>query len=412
MSQTNKPLPLSVKIGFIVFFVAAISAVVFGVLHQKNSVENERKERTEELARGQKIKVAKATQSPTERVLKISGEARAYANVTLYAKLSGYLKNIKVDKGDRVKKGQILATIESPETEQAYRAAQSEAKNKKAIADRTKSLLDRQLVSQQEADQVFADAEVAAARLVAQEAQKSYQTLRAPFDGTVTARFADPGALVQNATNAQTGALPLLSISQLDQLRVFVYLDQRDVSYVKVGTPAEVALAERPGVVLNGHVSRISGQLDDKTRMLLTEIDLDNNKSEIVAGSLVDVTMHLSSPAGVDIPSEALILQGPKTVVGVIDDQNTINYTEVKVLDNNGEKVKLSGGLTPGQTVALGVGNTLPNKSKVRPIVDEPKSGAPGPAAAAEAPSTGGSSNLSTVATPAVAPASDSEVKK
>lgn len=371
--NSKEPVPSGMKRLFLIGFVVALALVIGGAAWQNLSVAKERQEREAELAKGPKVKVAQVMRAPSERIIKISGEARAYASVTLYAKISGYLKEILVDKGDRVKKGQILATIESPETEQAYKAASSEARNKKAIAERIKSLLDRQLVSQQEADQAIADAEVAGARLSAQEAQKQYQAIRAPFDGTITARFADPGALVQNATNAQTGALPLLSVSQLDQLRVYVYLDQRDVSFVKIGTPVEISLAERPETVLPGHVARIAGQLDEKTRMLLTEVDLDNDHRQIVAGSLVNVSMHLSTDPGLEIPSEALILRGSQTVVAVLNAEDRIDYKEVKVIENTGIKAKLASGLAEGETIALGIGNALLPQTKVRPLKDAPK---------------------------------------
>ncbi len=400
--------PSSLKKGFAAFFVVAILAVIGGVVYQHHSVGKERQEREEELAKGPKVKVAKAVASPTQRDLKIAGEARAFASVTLYAKISGYLKDIKVDKGDKVKKNQVLAVIESPETEQAYQAALSESKNRRAIAERTKSLLERTLVSQQEADQVFADAEVADARLKSAIAQKEYQTIRAPFDGTITSRFADPGALVQNATNAQTGALPLLSISQIDQLRVYVYIDQRDVPFVQTGTQAEVYLPERPETPIVGHLARISGQLDDKTRMLLAEIDLDNNNGQVVAGSLVNVVMHLKASPGVDVPSDALILQGLKTVVGIVDENNVVDYSEVKVVDNNGERAKLQSGVAPGQTVMLGAGNTIPPKSKVRPIVEDQKTGAGAPPqtqGAAPTPVANGNANSAPASTSSLAPA-------
>lgn len=389
----KKPIPGHIKKIFFLLVAVALIAVIGMAAYKQQSVSKEREEREKELALGPKVRVAKAVASATNRTAKFSGEARAYSSVTLYAKISGYLKDMRVDKGDRVKKGQVLATIESPETEQAYIAAQSEAKNKRLIAERIKSLLDRQLVSQQEADQAFADSEVSAARLSAQEAQRQYQTIRAPFDGTITSRFADPGALVQNATNAQTGALPLLSISQLDQLRIYVYLDQREASYAKVGTTVEVSVTEHPDAIYSGKIARISGQLDERTRMLLTEIDLDNGKSEIVAGSLVNVSMQLSSSPGIEIPSDALVLRGTQTFAAVLNDQDQLDFKEVRVAENSGEKAKISSGIEVGQRVVMGVGNSIAALTKVRPIEDVKPAAAGAPAvapAAAAQPSAAG----------------------
>ncbi|RZA24149.1 MAG: efflux RND transporter periplasmic adaptor subunit [Proteobacteria bacterium] len=368
----NRPnVPAGMKRAFIILFALAILLVAGGLIYKKQSLAKERDARETELALGPKVKVATAIAASNERSVSLSGEARAYANVTLYAKVSGYLKEMRVDKGDKVKKGQILAVIESPEAEQAYQSAQAESKNKKVVSERIQSLLERKLVSQQEADLATAEADMSSARLKAQAAQREYQSIRAPFDGTVTARFADPGALVQNATNAQTGALPLLSVSQIDQLRIYVYLDQRDVPFVKIGTPVTVSVPELPEVLHPGKVARISGQLDEKTRMLLTEIKLDQDDSNIVAGSLINAILKLTSVPGIELPSDAMILRESKTMVALVNPENQIDYKEVRVLENSGQKVKLASGIQVGDVVALGVGNSLAPLTKVRPLKEE-----------------------------------------
>ena len=165
-------------------------------------------------------------------------------------------------------------------------------------------------------------------------------------------------------------ALPVLAISQVTELRVYVYLDQRDAIFVSKGTPVSISLTERPDLNLTGHVARVSGQLDEKTRMLLAEIDLDNKKSDIVAGSLVEVSLNLKTVPGVEVPAEALVLRGGKTMVPVIDQNNEVTYTEVKVVDNSGKSVKVQSGLQEGQTVALNLGNTVADHGKVRPVKD------------------------------------------
>lgn len=330
----------------------------------------EHKRMAEEIARGPRVKTAIAKPAATERKVQVLGEAKPFAAVTLYAKVSGYLKDVKVDKGDVVKKGQWLATIESPETDKAYQAAFSDAKNKNSIAKRIEKLLARDLVSAQEAETARSDAEVASARLESQEVLKSYETLRAPFDGTITARYADPGALVQNAANSQTSALPILAVSDVKKLRIYVYLDQRDALSVAKGTPARVSLSERPDLMLIGEVARVTGELDEKTRMLLAEVDVDNKGGQIVAGSLVQVSLDLKSAPGILVPSEALVLRQGKTVVPVIDDKNEVTYTDVKVIDNDGNNVKIQSGLAAGQVVALSLGNTVNDHGKVRPVRD------------------------------------------
>ena len=363
--------PPEFKKGIKNIFSVLIFLVIAFYAWTNGSKYYELKKMQADLVKGPHVKTFKVVNAPTTRVIKILGEAKPYASVTLYAKVSGYLKKVNVDKGDVVKTGQALAYIESPETEKALNAAAAAARNKKAIYQRIQKLLERDLVSAQEAETAKSESEIADAQFESQQAMSDYRTLRAPFDGTITARFADPGALVQNAMNSQSSSLPVLSISQVNRLRIYVYLDQRDALFVSKGTEVKIALTESPDLVFTGKVERVSGQLDEKTRMLLAEIDLDNKQGKIVAGSLVEVTLDLKTSAGLMVPSEALVLKDGKTVVPVIDNKNEVTYTEVKVGDNDGKNIKVLSGLNAGQVVALNLGNAIADHGKVRPIVEE-----------------------------------------
>ena len=274
------------------FLIGAFSLLFVIVVVKWGMVKYEERVRAAEIAAGPQVKTAKIIPSPGEHVITLIGETRPYQEATLYAKVSGYLKTVKVDKGDLVKQGQVLAIIESPETDQGYEAAMADNKNKQAIAMRMNTLLNKKLVSQQEADQSRADADVAAARYHTAEILKNYEVLRAPFPGTVTARYADPGSLVQNATNSQSSALPVVTVSTIDHLRVDVFVDQHDAIYVEKDEAIEITLTDRPGFKIEGKVSRVSGELDPRTKMLLTEIDLKNDKHDLVAGSFVQVALR------------------------------------------------------------------------------------------------------------------------
>jgi membrane fusion protein (multidrug efflux system) len=278
------------------------------------------------------------------------------------------LREIVADKGDVVKKDQIIAKIESPETDQQYQGAYSDAKNKRAIANRMKVLLKQELVSPQEAEGAFADAEIAESKMASASTLKSYEIIRAPFNGTVTARFVDPGALVQNAMNAQTGALPVVTVSQIDELRTYVYLDQRDATFVQVGSPVMVTLAERPGFQIEARITRISGELDPKTRMLLTEVDIDNQSQQLVAGSFVQVAIPIHTPSILQLPVEALVDQQGKNMVGVVGDDQTIHFQEVNVASNDGQMVGILSGVNEGQKVALSLGSAVQEGGHVRPV--------------------------------------------
>jgi membrane fusion protein, multidrug efflux system len=333
---------------------------------------------------GPHIQTVHPVPSATERTLSLVGEARPYASVTLYAKVSGYLKSIYVDKGDHVKRNQLLAVIESPETDKEYNGALADQRNKKAIAGRMEALRKRALVSPQEADQADSDAEVARSKLESLAVQKGYETLRAPMDGTVTARYADAGALVQNAANSQTSALPLVTVSQVDLLRVYVYVDQRDASYIKIGSSAKVEIVERPDLHLTAKVSRVSGELDPKTKMLLTEVDLENKDQALVPGSFVQVELTLQTPSFLQIPVQGMVVVNGNSMVTVIDKEDNLHYQEAHVGDNDGKTVMVISGLEPDSRVGLNVGSNLKEGTHVRPEEQKPKEGA-APAKQAEA---------------------------
>ncbi|MDP4237504.1 MAG: efflux RND transporter periplasmic adaptor subunit, partial [Bacteroidota bacterium] len=283
-------------------------------------------------------------------------------------KIGGYLREIRVDKGDHVKEGQILAIIQSPETDRQFLAASADAKNKAKIAATNKELLKKGLVSELASEQSDADAEVAKQNVAMLEVQKSYEIIRAPFSGTITARYADPGALIQNAVNQETTTLPLVSVSQVDHLRINVFLDQRYAGFVKIGDPVEITVPERPGFSVNATVTRFSEQLDPQTRMRLIEIDVPNTDGKIVAWSTVNVELKVKVPVQLEIPAAALIVKKNRFFVPVISDDNKVEFHEVHIGDNNGRTVKILDGLTGDEKIATNLNSSVMEGSRVQPV--------------------------------------------
>jgi RND family efflux transporter MFP subunit len=346
------------SMGVYVVGIASLLAVIAGVgvvAGARNAAtRDEAAERKRELAAGRRVQVATAALSPAERSVELQGEARPFASVTLYAKVSGYLKQVKVDKGDRVRADQVVGVIESPEIDRQYEAARADARYKRANADRAAALAKPGVVAAREADAQVGQAEVAEATVEALATQKGYEVLRAPFAGTVTARFADPGALVQNAANAQTGALPVVTISDTSKLRVYVYVDQRDAASVHPGDVAEVAVPDGPRV--QAKVTRRADELDPKTRTMLVEVDVDNRDSAIVAGSFVWVTLKVKHAPLVQIPAAALDVRAKRPEVGVVVG-GRLHRRPVVVADLDGESVRLREGVKVGEEVALNLGD-------------------------------------------------------
>ena len=184
----------------------------------------------------------------------------------------------------------------------------------------------------------------------------------------MTVRYADPGALVQSAATSQTNALPLVTLSQTDRLRIYVYLDQREASFVHVGERAEISDPSRPGVTLSASVSRMSEELDQKTRTLLTELDLDNAKGLIIAGSFVQVSLTLRTPPYVEVPADAILPKEDKTLVAVLAAGNKVNFRQVVIAESDGKSVKIQSGLDKGEIVVLNPGFGIAEGAQVQPV--------------------------------------------
>jgi membrane fusion protein, multidrug efflux system len=355
-------------IGILLLFT---TVVVFQTLlsWQQSTLREEAQARENIIEAGRHVRVATATRSSEERPIVLVGEARPYATVTLYGKVSGYLSEIMVDKGDHVKSGKILAIIESPELHRQYDAALADAKNKRADAERAKGLLQSGALSPQNYERADTAAQVAEETAASILAQTEYEIIHAPFSGTITARFADPGALVQSAATNQTSALPIVTLSQTEQLKVYVYPDQKTASLIQVGDRAEVSDASRPEVKLSAVVSRTSGELDLKTRTLLVQIDLDNKDNRILAGSFVQVHLFVKSPPCVEVPAQALVIRKDKTFIGVVTPDNTIALRPVDIYESDGKVVKLRSGVEEGEQVALNEGYNIQDGDHVFPVV-------------------------------------------
>ncbi len=356
----------------VVIIVFSVVAIVILFINRKMSLANEAKVRVAAVQAGIGVQVVSAHRSPGERTITLTGEAQPFATVTLYAKISGYLKEIRVDKGDRVTAGEVLAIIESPELDRQYESAAVDAQDKRRDATREKILVEKNLISQQDSDHAEAAAHESEANAEALKTQKEYEILRAPFPSIVTVRFVDPGALLQSAVDSQTTALPLVTLSQTDKLRVYIYLDQKDASFVRIGDQAEISDASRPEVVLPAaSITRISKQLDSNTRTLLAELDVDNKQGLLLAGSFVRVLLKLKTPPSIEIPAQALLMKGDKAFVAIVTQGNKVNFRPIVVADSDGKMVRISSGLEEGQRLVLNPGFGIADGAQVQPV-EEP----------------------------------------
>jgi membrane fusion protein, multidrug efflux system len=322
----------------------------------------------EGLAKGPAVQVATVSQGPKERLITLLGDTRPYQVATLYGKVGGYLKSIAVDRGDRVKAGQIIAEVESAETDRQFDAAVSDLENKRRNAERERDLVSRGWTSVQSADQANTSYRMAQAAMEQLLVMKSYEILRAPFDGTITARFVDVGAMVQSSVTNQTSNQPVVTIADMSRLRVDVYVEQKDVPYVHVGDLADVADGANPDRKMQARIARTSDQLDPRTRTLFTELDVDNSQGFLVPGAFAYVTLHVPVPSYPEIPVAGLLVRGTNTFIANVSADSTVRLQAVKVATTDGSRVSLSEGGRVGERVALNLPDEVSDGSRVRPI--------------------------------------------
>jgi RND family efflux transporter MFP subunit len=336
----------------LVLVAIAILAVVVIVLHH-TSLSSERSQLAEATSKGPIVQVVRASAAPALQTVTVLASVTPYSQATLYAKVSGYLANVLVDKGDHVKAGQLLATIESQETDAQYNSARADLINKQHIAQRYDQLLHQNAIAAQQADQADADARIAKATLDQDATLKSYERLIAPFDGQVTARFADPGALVQNATTSQTAAQPVVTVSDDTRLRIDAYVQQEAAPFVHEGDAAQIVDAANTGRSLTAKISRVSGELDPRTRTMLVEVQLDNRSRFLLGGSFAYMTLHVQVTGATQVPVGALITRGNDQFVAMVGEDSRLHYIKVSVVSTDGDIVNLAGNIKPGTPIAV-----------------------------------------------------------
>jgi RND family efflux transporter MFP subunit len=331
--------------------IVAVAVVAWRHLH----LSSQRSDLNDAAAKGPVVQVVEAGAGPALQKVTVLASVTPYQQATLYAKVSGYLSKVLVDKGDPVKAGQLLATIESQETDAQYDSARADLINKQRIAQRYDQLLRQNAIAAQQADQADADARVARATLDQYATLKSYERLVAPFDGRVTARFADPGALVQNATTSQTAAQPVVTVSDDTKLRIQAYVQQDVAPFVHEGDSAEIVDAANTGRSVTVKITRVSGQLDPRTRTMLVEVVLDNREKFLLGGSFAYMTLHVPVSSATQVPVGALITRGNDQFVAVVGPDSRLHYIKIAVASTDGDTVTLAGGIKPGTRLAVDI---------------------------------------------------------
>ena len=277
---------------------------------------------------------------------------------SIYSRVDGYIKKWYVDIGGHVQQGQVLADIEAPQIDASLRMAQAQLELAQANltlaqtnSARSQQLFQNHVNSQQELDTVLATEQVqkatrdnAAAALTSAQDMKAFEQIRAPFAGTITARYIDVGSLV--ASGSARTVQKLFDLAQSDPVRVFVNVPQADVSSVKPGTPATVTVDEFPGQTFAGKVARDAGAFDLASRTLLLEIDVPNPDGRLFAGMYAHATFALKNPTpALLVPDNSILIDSKGPRVLIVDSSDKIHVKLVTLGRDFGTKSEILGGL-------------------------------------------------------------------
>ena len=312
-----------------------------------------------------RVEVTRPERKDLPRKISLPASIEPLNQATLYAKAGGYLKWIKVDIGDKVKKGEVLAELDIPEMVKEYeqtkaKLREAQASNEKAKADyalqeltykRVKDIWETEpgAVAEQDVDVARAKFELAEANINSEKANVDnaeadmkrvgalveYGKIKAPFDGVITERFVDPGALIRVATSNNSSS-PVVTIMHTDIVRVFVDVSEPDVPFVEKGNGATVVVNALLGKKFSGTVTRFADSLNPETRTMRTEIDIPNRDHILLPGMYGNLTLNLDvHKKAIMIPAAALIVEKDKKFV-------------YKVANGKVEKVEIETGIDDG----------------------------------------------------------------
>jgi RND family efflux transporter MFP subunit len=369
--------------------IAIVLAVTFFVVqHIRNGQEGVLVTATAAFAdQPPPVEVIKVESAPPIQTLTLPGEIRGWYSSTIYARVSGYVAKWIVDIGDRVKKDQVLATLDTPELDAQLEAAQhqlkvaeAEVKVREADTEFAKTTYARWqgspkgVVSDQEREDKKAQYAVAVAQLNASQARVSqnqsnvdrltfmagFKKVTAPYDGVISERHIDIGDLVT------AGSTLLYAMAQYEKVRVFVNIPQAASVDIGMGTAVNVTASEYQKRTFEGQVARTSDAIDPRARTLRVEVDLQNRDLSLLPGMYVQAEFHLKSVSAVQIPASALLFRPSGPQVAVITPQSRVKFQDVTIGRDNGNFVEIASGLSEGDMVALNISSQIADGDRVR----------------------------------------------
>ena len=322
--------------------------------------------------------------------LTLPGRLQPYIEAPIYARVNGYLKRWHVDIGTQVKSGQLMAEIDTPELDQQLEqakadlvSAQSNRQLAEVTAKRWRNLRETDSVSQQEADQKEGDLSARTAAVSAAQANvnrvqalESFKRITAPFDGIVTARKTDIGALIN--AGAGSSGVELFSVADVRQLRLFVRVPQVYASRIRIGAPAKLSVPEHPGMNFTATLVRTSGAISSSSGTLLAELEIDNKEGLLTPGGYAEVSLDISgSQSSLRVPASALIMRKGGVQLATVSPDNRIVLKKVVVGLDHGSEVEILSGISAGEKIVPSPPDSIEDGDTVRVAVDKPAEAAP-----------------------------------
>ena len=354
-----------------------LALVIYSGIHSRAVAEARLEQRTAQAAIPTVDVVFPHEGAPTQEIV-LPGNTQAFSDSPIYARTSGYLKRWYFDIGAHVQKGQLLAEIETPEVDQQLLQARADLDTAQAnlniakiTATRWQDLVSDGSVSQQETDQavsnlsaVKAAAESSAANVRRLEQLQSFEKIYAPFDGIVTARNTDIGALIDAGANTQPREL--FHMAAIRKLRLYVSVPEVYSRAARSGAPATLTLDEFPGQPFHGTLVRNSNSIDIASRTLLVEVDVDNPTGQLLPGAYVFVHLKLPDETrSVTIPSNTLIFRKEGLQIGLVRNGKA-ELVPVKTGRDYGNSVEIVSGLQPTDAVIVDPSDSLVTGMPVR----------------------------------------------
>jgi len=374
--NSGRPAPRRLRLVGVIAALVAIAIVAYGLVSR--AAENSRLHDLTEAQAVPVVAVVMPASVENHAGLDLPGRLEAYISAPIYARVPGYLKTWTHDIGSRVKAGDVLAEIDTPDLDQQLlqaradlSVAQANAQLAKISADRWQSLAGTDAVATQDVDQRTFTLNANLAQVKASQAnvdhlvaEEGFKRLLAPFDGIVTARETDIGALINVGA---AGGAELFVVSETSKLRVYVNVPQNNVPSVPSGTKATIQVPEHPGKSYSGTVEASAQAVNPSTGTTLMQIIVDNGPGEMMPGDYASIHLQIAAIANVlSVPSSALIFDAKGLSVATLGADSRVLLKPVSIERDLGAMVELSAGLSPDDRVIANPPDGISNGTEVR----------------------------------------------